>query len=311
MSLIMKTIRLLLMGCTALLYTACEKDDTPEPLNPDTAEKAVVDRFSSSAGTLMVRDTGNGLPEAGAPIDFDQAPFITKGLGPGGELVEYYNFDVMPLIPAPIYVLFREGDTVSVEGQLNIIEHIPGDPGYSDFWKVILVTVPENYVANTAASYLDIVEGGYTTQATTTIVNCPLAPEGSTASKRYGGDTDITLHRGWYKRKIVYYFNFVEDEINTTPTNETPTSPIYVTFNINPGLTGGGPASGFVTETGTVQTHNVIATLPGDPGYSPLWSVNVYDNTDFENVSDLTSAQAASILASNVMYVNCPVVESE
>jgi hypothetical protein len=307
----MKTLRILIAVLAAVLVSACERNDTPDPLNPDTAEKAVVDRFSSSAGTLMVRDASNGLPEAGAPVDFDQGPFITKGLGPGGELVEYYNFDVMPLIPAPIYVLFREGDTVSVEGQLNIIEHIPGDPGYSDFWKIVEVTVPEGYVANTAASYLDIVEGGYATQATTTIVNCPVAPLGSSALKRYAGDTDTTLHRGWYKRKIVYYFNFSEDEISTSASNEVPTSPIYVTFNINPGQTGGGPSSGFVTETGTVQTHNVIATLPGDTGYSPFWSVNVYDNNDFANVSDLTSAQAANILASNVMYVNCPVVHSE
>ncbi len=173
------------------------------------------------------------------------------------------------------------------------------------------MTVPEGYVANTAASYLDIIEGGYPTQASSTIVNCPVAPLGSSAMKRYIGDTDTTLHRGWYKRKIVYYFNFNEAEITINSSNEVPTSPIYVTFQINPGETGGGPASGAVTETGTSQTHNVIATLPEDQDYSPLWSVNVYDNSDFANVSDLISAQAATILGSNVMYVNCPVVKSE
>lgn len=41
-----------------------------------------------------------------------------------------------------------------------------------------------------------------------------------------------------------------------------PRSPIYVTFNANPGEEGGGPSSGFVTEEGTDQTHNVLAATP-------------------------------------------------
>jgi hypothetical protein len=306
----MKKYRSFIIGLAiAFTLSACERNDTPDPLNPDTAEKHLVDRFSSDAGTLMVRDASNSLPAAGAPIDFDQDPFITKGLGPDGQLVEYYNFDVMPLVPAPLYVLIRHGDSVPVAGQLNIIDQVPGDPGYSDLWLVKKVTVPEGYVANTAASDLDIIEGGYTSAATTTIVNCPVAPQGSTATLRYSGDTDTGLLPCWYKRKLVYYFNFLEAEITTTQTNQVPTSPIYVTFNINPDETGGGPPSGFVTETGSLQTHNVIATIPTDPDYSPFWSVNVYDNTDFSNVTDLQSAMSATILANNVMYVNCPVVK--
>jgi hypothetical protein len=302
---------LILIPVFATFFLGCEKNSTPDPVNPDTAEKVQVDRFSSDAGTLMIRDASNSLPAAGEPINFDLEPFITKGLGPGGELVEYYNFDVMPLIPAPIYVLTREGDSLPVPNQLNIIDQVPGDPGYSDFWQVIHVTVPEGYTANTAASSLDIIEGGYQTQASTVIVNCPVAPFGSTAVIRYPGDTDTALHRGWYKRKLVYYFNFSETEIKATQTNQVPTSPIYVTFKINPDETGGGPPSGFVTETGTLQTHNVIATIPTDTDYSPFWSVNIYDNADFSNVSNLQTAMSANIKASNVMYVNCPVVKVE
>ena len=91
-------------------------------VDPDTAAKASVDRFSADAGNLFVRDGSKGLPGPNEPIDFDQGPFITKGLGPNGELISYYNFDVMSLEPAPIYVLFRDGESAPVEGQLNIVD---------------------------------------------------------------------------------------------------------------------------------------------------------------------------------------------
>ena len=54
-----------------------------------------------------------------------------------------------------------------------------------------------------------------------------------------------------------------------------------------------------------------MATIPSDDGYSPLWLVSVYDNADFDSVSDLASAEAANILAAGVATVNCPVVSVE
>jgi hypothetical protein len=85
-------------------------------------------------------------------------------------------------------------------------------------------------------------------------------------------------------------------------------SPIFVTFNRNPGTPGGGPGSGFKGEAGSDQTHNVAATVPGDPGYSPLWQVSVYDNANFADVHDLASIAHAKVLAANVATVNCPIV---
>jgi len=111
----------------------------------------------------------------------------------------------------------------------------------------------------------------------------------------------------WYDRKVGVYFDFQEAPLMEA-SNAVPTSPIYVIFNINPDQPMGGPPSGFVVEPGTMQTHNVLATLPGIGAYSPLWSVSVINNSDFATVSDLNSAQAANIMAMNVMNVNCPVV---
>jgi len=276
-------------------------------VDPDTAVRAGIDRFSAEAGHLFIRDETNGLPAANMPVDFDQGPFITKGLGPGGELISYYNFDVQPTEPAPIYVLFREGETGPVPGQMNIIDVIPGDEGYNDFWEVQKVTVPADYIANTVTSFQQISDAGYPIEETTTLVNCPVVPEGSTARLRLtGGSPELTL--GWYKGMVVYYFNFLEKALMTNESDMVPTSPIFVTFNINPDQPGGGPGSGFVTDETTGRTHNVASTLPEDAAYSPLWWVSVYDNADFPSVHDRATALKAKVLAPGAATVNCPIV---
>ena len=295
-----------LLFCFFIFFLQCFLD---AQVNPDTAQKAGIDRFSSMAGHLFVRDSSSNFPGPNEPITMDQGPFITRGFGPEGQLVTYYNFDTQPTEPAPIYVLVREGESSPVEGQLNIVEVIPEDSGYNDFWEVNMVTVPQNYVANTVTSYDQIASEGYPIQKTKTLVNCPIVPQGSTANLRYINESN-GLVRGWYKGMVVFYFNFSEKALMTSDRDMVPTSPIYVSFNINPDQPGGGPPSGFKTDA-TGRAHNVPATLPDDDGYSPLWSVNIYDNADFDNVHDLTTATASNILATGAAIVNCPIVSVE
>lgn len=303
----MKTNLLGSILLVAILATvSCKKDDSNTAVSKDitTAEKVSVDRFSADAGTLFVRNDTNGLPAANAAIDFDQEPFISKGLSPTGSSTSYYNFDVQPTTPSPIYVFFEDGASSPVTGQNNVIGDIPGDTGYNDFWLVNKVIVPSDYVPNSITNESDVLSSGYNIVQTTNIVNCPVVPFGSTATKRLnGGNAGLTL--GWYNDMAVAYFTFEEASLMTTGSSMVPLSPIYVMFNDNMA----GPASGFRTETGTDQTHNVVATEPGDAGYSPLWLVNVVDNADFSSVMDLSSAQSATILASGVANVNCPIVE--
>ena len=88
-------------------------------------------------------------------------------------------------------MLFAEGSSTPVANQLNIIDAIPGDPGYSDFWQVVKVTVPADYVANTATSLQDLLDAGYSMQTTDMIVNCPVVPEGFFS--RYGRRSGLML----------------------------------------------------------------------------------------------------------------------
>lgn len=312
--------RIFFLALLFVSFLACNNDDdnmsvvpsVETPLDPATAPRVSIDRFSMNAGTLMVRTASNGLPEANEPINFDIGePFLTQGLAPNGNLVRYYNFDVQSTVPAPIY-LFFDSEGNPVEGQINIIDVVPGDTGYNDFWQVNRVTVSDSYVANTITNEADLLASNFNIEMTSTIVNCPVVPEGSTATMRVNSEDD-SLHMGWYKDQVVFYFSFFEKILDGGTSSMVPLSPIFVSFNLNPDPDNSesGPASGFLTEMGTSQTHNVIASVPQDDFYSPLWSVNVYDNADFENVGDLASAGMATILATGVATVNCPVVFME
>ncbi len=182
--------------------------------------------------------------------------------------MRYYNFDVQGTAPAPVYVLYRDGEDKPVEGQLDIIDTLPGEKGYNDFRQVWKVSVPKDYVSNSISDAGTLRDAGYQMQQTDTLRNMPVVPDKSKASMRLKGES-AELHRAWYGGQVAKFFSFNEAPLSATGTN-VPVSPIYVTFNVNPGAPNGGPASGFRTEPNSQQTHNVPFTLPGDAGYSPL-----------------------------------------
>ena len=305
-----RALSTLTISAILLLIFSCSKTHSKpgaSPKNPDNAEIVSIDRFSADAGHLQVRNASNGLPAANASVNFDNGPFITIGLTSDGKIASYYNFDIHPSTPAPIYVLYKKNQSQQVQGQLNIVNVIPGDKDYNDFWQVNKVTVPDDYVANTVTSLQEIMNAGWQIEETNQLVNCPIVPKGSTASLRFSG-TDNGLTRGWYNGRVVYYFNFSEKALQVTSSGEIPIASIYVSFNVNPGETGGGPTSGFMTEPGSSQTHNVVTVVPTDAAYSPLWKVIVYDNKEFNIVNNFSSLAGATILVPDAGDVNCPIV---
>jgi len=268
--------------------------------NINTASKASIDRFSSAAGHLMVRTSTNGLPAANAAINFDVAPFFTLGLDRTGAQVFYYNFDVQPRAPSPIYVFFKSGAATPLSGLNNSVATIPGDAGYNDFWSMKKVTCPDDYVPNSLTSESEVLASGYAVTTTGNIVNCPIVPYGSSAAKSKSAGVASALTFGWYKGMAVAYFNF--DEAPLTGSS-VPLSPIYVMFANN-----ASPDMGFKVEPGTMQTRNVLATLPGDASYSPLWNVNVVDTSHFSMISNLMTAESFPSMPAGAT-VNCPVVK--
>ena len=242
-----------------------------------------IDRFSARAAHLLVRKD-HELPAPGQPIDLDHPPFVTQGLGPNGAIVRYYNFDVQNPIPATLYRLVKPG-TTDPTGEPDIVDVIPGDGGYSDFWRVALVDAPPNGKITSASQ---IPRGSARIQPS--IIDCPIVPTGSSA--RLGAKARIVSYRGQPLTCLEFGEPLIPDEAG-----HVATSPIYVTF--------AGPA--FRTEDGTPQTHNVVFSVPGDSDYSPLWAVHIYDSRAFSLVHDAESAQRARVVKDGPL-VNCPIV---
>jgi hypothetical protein len=303
---VIMTIRVaLIFSVASLLAGGVAAQTAAKPVDPDQASVAAVDRFSDKAAHLQLRTPDNHLPGPNEPVDFDSGPFITQGLSPStGKPVRYYNFDVQTTMPAPVYVLYREGEDKQVDGQLDIIDTLPGETGYNDFHQVWKVTVSRDYVPNTIVDAGALKDAGYKMEQTPVLRNMPVVPDKSTAKSRLNGQS-AELQRAWHRSQVAKFFSFAEAPLSGA---NVPLSPIYVTFNVNPGQPNGGPGSGFKTELGSEQTHNVPATLPGDEGYSPLWLVAVYDNADFPSVHDLATALKAKVLAPGAATVNCPIV---
>jgi hypothetical protein len=293
-------------ACLILAAGAAAQPSYATAVDPDKAAIAAVDRFSKEAGHLQVRSDANGLPAANAPVDFDMGPFVTQGLSPQGKPVRYYNFDVQPTRPGAVYVLYRQGEAAPLAGQLPIIDSLPGEAGYSDFRQVWKATVPADYEVNSITDAAAVKRAGFPLEKTDALRNMPVVPDGSVARRRLAG-APSGLQRAWVQGKIAKFLAFDETRLVAANGEDVPVSAIYVFFNVNPDMPNGGPASGFRKEPGSAQTHNVVSTLPGNPAYSPLWLVSVYDTADWPMVKDVDSASKANVLGVGIATVNCPV----
>jgi hypothetical protein len=280
-----------------------------QPADPDHAQIVAVDRFSDKAGTLLRRSIDRQLPGPNQPIDFDNPELSTLGLSPKGGSILYYDLDVQSTTPAPVYILYREGEDKPMQNQLYIIDSLPGEKGYNDFRQVWKVSVPKDYVANTLMDATTLQQGGYKMEKTDTLLNMPVVPDNSRARVRFKGGS-LELQRAWYRGEVAKFFNFDEAPLSATG-DKVPVSPIYDGFNVNPGEPNGGVASGFHMEPNSRQTHNVVATVPGEKGYSPLWLRVVYDSSAWSSVHNLATARQAKVIPTKVLTINCPIVSIE
>jgi len=211
------------------------------------------------------------------------------------QMVQYWDFGRNPNVAIPILVFFHADDPdTMVSGQNNIIDSIPSQPGYSDFWRVHKVLVPSDYSPNSIKSFEEAVDSGYTIEITDIVVNCPVVNPDTTLE-----GSDQGLVQGWYREMEVFYFDF-----GTRSPNEGSVvlrAPIWVFFH----------------EDGTrvEEQNNVIDLLPDEEGYSDLWHVHrvivdsSYVPNTYKSAASITAAADSGELTieETDIFVNCPV----
>jgi hypothetical protein len=277
-----------LFGCQNPAGSGGQDDLSPPTVSqdPDLAEVTVVDRFSDQAGTFFRRSENPHLPEPEAPINLDEAPFKLTAYAPNGDRVSFYHLDARSTNPANLDIFFKP-DGSPLEDQLYVFDALPGEAGYNDFCAIQRVTVPEGYVVNSITSRTDLEarrNEGFKIESTGKILNMPVVPALSSASGSVSGGKALLL-RGWCRHKVLFYFAF--DELNADSQGLVPASPQYAFFSEN-GLP---HRAGFRTTDDAGATRNVLASLPGEGSYSPLWALQRLAREDFLNVANLEDAR--------------------
>jgi hypothetical protein len=267
--------------------------------------------FGVAGGALLVAcgDDDDDAPSGAAPAP-TTAPASASG-GSANELklikgwykdreVKYYDFGAntpltqgSSIATAPIYVLASganaDGSPKFVEGQNNVIAVKPGDQGYSDLWRVMLVSVPATYKANDLKSASAVMASGYGITETSMFVNCPVVAKGTTLE---GGEK---LVQGWLNGAEVFYPDF--------GINPPVAIPIWVFIT---GMDAQGKPK-FVQ-----GQSNIIDSIKTDPGYSAFWRVNMVTVPESYAANSIKSANAVRSSSFTVtqtdMVVNGPVV---
>jgi len=84
------------------------------------------------------------------------------------QTINYFDFGPSVSYTIPIYVF------PNVSGQNNIIDQVPGDPGYSAFWNAVEYTAPSGYVANTYKSQAEVNAAALASVTGPQAINCPV-----------------------------------------------------------------------------------------------------------------------------------------
>jgi hypothetical protein len=147
----------------------------PEDYEPDSITSK--EDLDASGFEITATDMFVNCPIVPAGTTLEGGRPLTQGWHKGEE-VFYPDFGANNTSAIPIWVFIHgmnaDGTPDFVEGQQNIIDSVPGDAGYSAFWRVNLVTVPDGYEPNSIRSAAGVTASGFPVTQTDMVVNCPV-----------------------------------------------------------------------------------------------------------------------------------------
>lgn len=199
--------------------------------------------------------------------------------------------------------------------QKNVIDSIPGEPGYSPLWLHTFVKWRDESKARELKSEEEILAAGtaeeVTLERSKLVINCPVLP---------AGRTNFPVVTGYVDGKLVdYTLQEISDPMVTKLMREKTSYPLTTVASLGDvsqvanlylfmnGVSGPNPF-GF--------QRNIIDTVPGQPGYSPLWLHTFVKWKDESNARELKSqrevfaAEKAGevTLERSKLVINCPVI---
>jgi hypothetical protein len=199
--------------------------------------------------------------------------------------------------------------------QRNVIDSVPGEPGYSPLWLHTFVKWKDPSQARELKSEREIVAasraGRVTLERSKLVVNCPVLPEGK---------DDFPIVTGFVDGKMVdYTLQEISDPMVTKLMTDKTGFPLVTVRSLGDvpqvanlylfmnGVTGPNPF-GF--------QRNVIDSLPGEPGYSPLWLHTFVKWKDPSRARELkaeseilAASEAGEVtLERSKLVIDCPVI---
>jgi hypothetical protein len=251
-----------------------------------------------------------------------------------GEAVWYWNIDgANATFVAPVYLL------VDAEGQRlgkPIVDSVPGDAGYTPWWRATTVRVTDKYQGEAIWSRAGIdaaVKAGLVLppQPTTRIVNCPMV-WGDELEQIPDPDA-FEITEIWYRGRLAHWITLPGDFDLELTARKMPIFPVYVLQRINEAA----PIYEFFTKidvNGDNQlndSNNIFSAGLGGARYSPLWEAHlVRVSADYPSI-DTSTIGAVPLRAESDLFnagepiapyvltptqplgllVNCPIVPKE
>ncbi|MGH2710333.1 MAG: DUF7482 domain-containing protein [Actinomycetota bacterium] len=200
--------------------------------------------------------------------------------------------------------------------QMNVIDSVPGDPGYSPLWLHTFVEWERGVEPRELTSEEEILDaeeaGEVTLEASDLVINCPVLPDGETGFPIVTGFVDGQL--------VDYTLQEISDpEVTDLMREKTGGFPLDTVESLS-----GVPqvANLYLFMNGIEGPNpfgyqmNVIDSVPGDPGYSPLWLHTFVEWSPDAEPMELTSEQeildaqeAGEVtLETSDLVINCPVI---
>lgn len=257
---------------SGLFLTAALAGCTLDPLVSDDVDLSRVfgDPTIEPADARHVEDNPDYRDRLG--LFASQIPYLRAYAD--GEKIWYWRLvDDVPDFIVPYYILMLPDGTA----QRPVFDVIPGDGGYSPWWRITIVRTTSKYngeriwsrEAIDAGVRIGILEPP---EDTPVVITAPIVRRNARIQVDPNGAT-VEPTWGWYRNERVSLVIFDSNIDVPTDTRRMPRAPVYVLSRINESRPLFEYATGIdLDNDGLLRSSNNIFTANnGQPGYTPMW----------------------------------------